>query len=102
MERRLKMKTHLLLIAGLFSGVIVASADVLELKNGTVLSGTYTGGNADSINFQTSAGMQVISPGQAVALTFTARTPAAAGAPGAAAASAPAAAAASSVTLPAG
>ena len=55
---------------------MVVSADVLELKNGTVLNGKYAGGNADAINFETSAGMQVINPGQAVALTFTARTPA--------------------------
>ena len=101
MERELKMKTHQLLLAVLLSGAIAACADVLELKNGTVLSGTFAGGNADAINFQTSAGLQVISPGQAVSLTFTARTPAAAGAPGAATATAPAAAS-SSVTLPAG
>ena len=84
---------------------MVVSADVLELKNGTVLNGKYAGGNADAINFETSAGMQVINPGQAVALTFTARTPAPAPAavaatPAPAAAGAPAAG--GTVTLSAG
>lgn len=72
-----------LIAAGTLLTAIAASGDVLELKNGTVLNGTYVGGSADAINFRTSAGMQVISPAQAVALTFTARTAAAppAGAP---------------------
>jgi hypothetical protein len=46
-------------------------AGVLEFKNGTVLNGTNADGNADLINFQTSAGGQA---SNALALTFTART----------------------------
>jgi len=94
------MKTQLqrLLISGTLTAAIAASADVLELKNGTVLNGKFAGGNANAINFETSAGMQVINPAQAVALTFTARTPAAA--PAAAGAAAPPTA--HSITLPAG
>ena len=97
------MKTELqrILFAGVLSGAVTVSADVLELKNGTTLNGTYTGGNANAINFQTSAGMQVINPAQAVALTFAGRTPAAPTVP-AAAAPAAAPAASSTVTLPAG
>jgi hypothetical protein len=49
----------------------LAGADVLELKNGKVLSGKYVGGTAGTIRFETSAGMQVIETGQALALTFT-------------------------------
>jgi hypothetical protein len=98
----MKTRFQQLIIGAVSSVAMVASADVLELKNGTVLNGKYAGGNADAINFETSAGMQVINPGQAVALTFTARTPAAA-APAPAAAGAPAAApAGGTVTLAAG
>jgi hypothetical protein len=86
------------LTVGIFGVACTVSADVLELKNGTVLNGTYSGGNASAINFQTSAGMQVINISQTAALTFTGRN--AAAAPAAAAAAAPAAG--GSVTLPAG
>ncbi len=82
-----------------------ARADVLELKNGTVLNGKYVGGTASIIRFETSAGVQAIETSQAIALTFT--TPAAAASPSAPAAPAPAtapppAAATKSITLPAG
>jgi len=87
-------------------------ADVLELKNGKVLTGTYVGGTAGTIRFETSQGVQVIETGQALALTFTAggastatapasATPAAAAPVAAPAAVAPAAAP-SSVSVPAG
>ncbi len=88
----------------------VAQADVLELKNGKVLTGSYVGGTATALRFQTSAGVQVVETSQALALTFT-TTGAAAAAPAAVAAtSAPVPAAAStpappgpvSVSIPAG
>jgi hypothetical protein len=85
----------------------LAQADVLELKNGQVLTGKYLGGTAGTIRFETGAGTKVIETGQALALTFTASSSAAA-APAAApksapaAAGAPAAAAPSSVSIPAG
>ena len=75
----------------------LAQADVLELKNGKVLSGKYVGGTAGAIRFETSAGMQVIETSQALALTFTA---AAAAAPAPAPAAAPAAAAAPAPARP--
>jgi hypothetical protein len=60
-------------------------ADVLELKDGKVLTGSYVGGTAGTIRFQTSQGVEVIETGQALALTFTgnAASPAAAAAPAA-------------------
>ena len=73
----------------------LAQADVLELKNGKVLTGKYVGGTAGTIRFETSAGTQVIETSQALALTFT--SGAAAPAP-----ATPAAAAPSSVTVNAG
>jgi hypothetical protein len=54
-------------------------ADVLELKNGTLLNGKYEGGSAGTLRFQTGAGVQVISIAEVIALTFT--TPVAASAP---------------------
>jgi len=92
--------------------VIVASAaqaDVLELKNGKVLTGSYVGGTAGTIRFETAQGVQVVETSQALALTFTASsTGAAAPAASAAAAAAPAPAAvapapaASSLSVPVG
>src|SRR6478609_6186097 len=38
-----------------------ASADTLELKNGTVVQGKYLGGTADTVRFETSQGMQIVS-----------------------------------------
>jgi hypothetical protein len=90
---------------------LAAQADVLELKSGKVLTGNYVGGTAGTIRFETSQGVQVVETSQALALTFTANTTAAAApaasptaAAPAAAAVAPAAAApaASSVSVPAG
>jgi len=79
---------------------VPAHADVLELKNGTVLNGKYVGGTAVTVRFESSAGTQVLETSQIVALTFT--TPAGAAATTAQPAVAPAAAPAKSVTLPAG
>ena len=92
----------------LFAAITAAlptQADVLELKNGAVMTGSFAGGTAATIRFQTAAGLQVIETGQALALTFTgggapAAAPAAA-APAPAAVATPAAAPAS-VNVPAG
>ena len=100
------MKTNitLYLTAGLFlSWAAAASADVLELKNGQVLTGKYAGGTAGTIRFETSGKMQVIETSQALALTFSGGgTVAAASAAAPAPAAAPAAAATSAVSVPAG
>ncbi len=81
-------------------------ADVLELKNGKVLTGSYVGGTAATIRFQTAEGVQVVETAQALALTFTGGAPAAAPAPAAPSSAPPPAAASSpapaSVTVNAG
>jgi len=104
------MKTNitLCLTAGLLGWAAAASADVLELKNGQTLNGKYVGGTAGTIRFETSAGVQVVETGQALALTFTgggtagAAATAVAPAPAAAAPAPAAAPAATSATIPAG
>jgi hypothetical protein len=58
------------LTVGLLGWALAASADVLELKNGQVLSGKYLGGTANTIRFESASGTQVIETDQAVALTF--------------------------------
>ena len=83
----------------------MANADVLELKNGQVLTGKYVGGTAGTIRFETGAGVQVIEASQALALTFTesgaASTPASAPVAPAVAVPTPATAP-GSVTIPSG
>lgn len=102
------MKTIVLLISALALNSVM-QADVLELKSGKVLTGSYVGGTAGTIRFQTGQGVEVIETSQALALTFTGsaasegNTSAAAAAP---AATAPAAAApapaSTTVSVPAG
>ncbi len=84
-----------------------ARADVLELKNGTVLNGKYAGGTAGTVRFEALGSLQVIATSDIIALTFTSTgSPATASPPPVApTAAAPAAAPVSapkSVTLPAG
>ena len=92
--------TKLLLTTGLLAASLPASADLLELKNGTSLNGTYAGGTAGTVRFDTSAGQQIIERSQVLAITFSSQTPAAAGA--ATVQPVPAAQPAASATLPAG
>jgi len=109
----MKSTITLCLTAGLLGWATTASADVLELKNGQVLTGKYVGGTAGTIRFETSGGTQVIETSQTLALTFSgggtsaaapATSPAPAPAPvtAPAPAPAPAAAATSAVSVPAG
>jgi hypothetical protein len=66
------MKISHLTVAALFlASFLSAHADVLELKNGTILNGTYEGGTAGTLRFQTADGLQVISTAEILALTFT-------------------------------
>ena len=62
------MKFHLLCAA---AAPLVANADALELNNGTILQGTFMGGTAGSVRFETVDGLQVIPRTEALALTFT-------------------------------
>src|SRR6516162_2413863 len=100
------MKPKLLwcLAIALAGPAFLAWADVLELKDGKVLTGKYVGGTAGTIRFETAEGVQVVETSQAVALTFQgggATTSSQASAPAAAAAAAPAAAP-KSVSVPSG
>src|SRR5438552_3468903 len=83
-----------------------AVADTLELKNGTIASGSYAGGTATTLRFETAQGVQVIPTGDILAITFSggAGAASAAAAPAAATATPGAApdAAPASVTIPAG
>lgn len=102
----MKTKFKLGLVIAMLALGASGRADILELKNGSVLNGKYTGGTAGTLRFETSAGTQVIETSQIIALTFTTPAPAPAPAPVTpAAAPAPApvsAVASSSATLPAG
>lgn len=91
----------IILITLCFFCSLLTHADVLELKNGQVLTGKYSGGTAATIRFEGSAGLQVIETGKVLALTFTGASVA----PVAAAAApipAPEARQSSSVSIPAG
>jgi len=103
------MKAKLLISVTILAAVAsVSRADVLELKDGKVLTGNFVGGTAGTIRFETSQGVQVIEKSQALALTFTAgggstaTAAAAAAAPVAAPAAATPAPAPSSASIPAG
>jgi len=100
----MKKSTSLLLPALLLLLAVSAHADTLTLKDGTVLTGKYLGGNADTVRFETSAGLQIIDMAQVKSMNVA--PPAAAPAPVPAPAPAPAPVAApaavTSVTLPAG
>lgn len=91
----MKIRNSLILLASLLVLGASARADTLELKNGTVLQGKYLGGTAETVRFETSAGMQIIEYAQIKNMSVS---PAAAAAPAApAAAPAP-----TTVTVPAG
>jgi len=88
----MKNKLSLLLPVLLAFGAI-ASADTLELKNGTVLQGKYLGGTAETVRFETSDGMQIVSYDEIKNMSVSSSAPAAPAA---------AAPAAKQVTVPAG
>ena len=90
-----KLSLHLSALLGLLW--VTASADTLELKNGTVLQGKYLGGTADTVRFETSNGMQIVSYDGIKNMSVAPAAPAAAPA-----AAAPAPAAPTKVTVPAG
>ena len=100
----MKTKLHFIQIAGLLACGISAWADVLELKNGSVINGKYVGGTAGTVRFETSAGVQVVETAQIIALTFTTSAAATGAAPAAAPqpATPPPTAKPANVTLPAG
>ncbi|MFC1765571.1 hypothetical protein ACFL6U_26295 [Planctomycetota bacterium] len=60
---------------------IPGRADILELKNGTILNGKYVGGTPGTLRFETNEGMQVIQTAEIIAMTFTSPVGAAASSP---------------------
>lgn len=90
----MKTKLCLLLSVMLCLWAAPARGDTLELNDGTVLQGKYLGGSADTVRFQTSAGLQIVEYARIKNMSV------APSAPAPAPASAPAAPAA--VTVPAG
>jgi hypothetical protein len=97
----MKMKKNIPIVLVMLS-FLGARADVAELKNGSVLNGTFRGGTATSISFEANGNVMQLATSDLVSLKFT--TPAAVTAPAVAtAAAAPApGGAARPVTLPAG
>ena len=67
------MKTRICLLLAVIILVLGTPglADILELKNGTILNGKYVGGTAGTLRFDAGTGMQVIPTSQIIALTFT-------------------------------
>jgi len=81
------MKRHVTipLLAVMFASTGL-HADVLEMKNGTILNGKYVGGSATTVRFDAFGSTQVLATSDLIALTFTSSGSAAA-APAAIAAS---------------
>lgn len=97
----MKRTTYALIAAMALATATSTHADVLELKNGSVLNGTFVGGTAGTVRFEAFGSQQVIPTGDIITLTFTSAGSAPATVP-AAAPTAPPVAMAQNVTLPAG
>ena len=52
-----------------------ASGDTLQLRDGTVLQGTFASGDAQTLHFVTAQGVRTVPRNQALVLTFTAPLP---------------------------
>ncbi|MFM1942577.1 MAG: hypothetical protein RI897_1559 [Verrucomicrobiota bacterium] len=61
----------LILAAATLATAASLCADVLELKNGTLLNGKYVGGTTGTVRFEALGSMQVIATSDIIALTFT-------------------------------
>src|ERR1043166_524393 len=67
----MKLPLRLFSAAALLTLTTDSQADVLELKNGTILNGKYVGGTAGTVRFEAAGGVQVLETSQLTALTFT-------------------------------
>jgi hypothetical protein len=67
----MKNAVFLFLFAALSASPAMVRADTLELRNGTVLQGKYLGGTADTLRFETSAGLQIVDMGQVRSMNVT-------------------------------
>jgi hypothetical protein len=61
----------IILVAVSLAAASSIRADVLELKNGTVLNGKYVGGTAGTVRFEALGNLQVLPTSDIIALTFT-------------------------------
>ncbi len=59
----------------LFLGSFVASSDTLELRNGSLLKGTYTGGSQSTVQFDVNGSIQTHSRDDVVSIAFDAPAP---------------------------
>src|SRR5690348_14958325 len=83
------MKSKLVILSGLFLAATLSWADTLELKNGSVIKGTYVGGSETQISFRVASSVQHFAVQDVLSLKFDSR-PAAPAAPAAAPSSSPA------------
>jgi len=90
----MKIIRALIFTSTLLALATASCADTLELKNGAMLQGKYLGGTADTVRFETSAGLQIFAYPEVKSMTVGPSAPAPA-AP-------PAPAVPTSVTVPAG
>lgn len=68
----MKLKTlYIYAFVSLCGMTLCAHADVLELKDGQVLTGKYNGGTAGTVRFNSDSGSQVIETSRILALSFT-------------------------------
>ena len=56
----MKISASLIVSALLLAFIAVAHADTLALRDGTVLQGKFVGGDATTVRFQTSYGLQIV------------------------------------------
>jgi hypothetical protein len=56
-------------LAGVIAAAPVAAADVLEVRDGTLVNGKYAGGTASTVRIETADGIKVFSTSEIVALT---------------------------------
>jgi hypothetical protein len=77
----MKTRVCLLFTVIVFALATPGIADLLELKNGTMLNGKYMGGTAGTLRFDPGTGMQVIPTAQIIAMTFTSASGAASAQP---------------------
>lgn len=83
------MKFRCLVLASLIIAASCAMADTLELKNGSIIKGTYVGGSETQISFRVASSVQQFAVQDVLSLKFDSR-PAAPSAPAATPSSSPA------------
>ena len=64
------MKSKLVILCGLFLAATLSWADTLELKNGSVIKGTYTGGTETQISFRVGSTVQQYAVSDVASLKF--------------------------------